>query len=159
MAGLLLAAGLGIGCGDTTSGVAQPPSSPVGTCRYEAYWRGIEIRGGVPVPRFEWVRTVRIRIAADHSITYEWATPNKSTPPAGRLVATWREATAGERAAENMPFPRWWVVEPNGVDRKRGPDDPLRTLMWEASAWYVPEVDVATGRLTDACWGLQRTDG
>ncbi len=46
VAGLLLAAGLGIGCGDTTSGVAQPPSSPVGTCRYEAYWRGIEIRGG-----------------------------------------------------------------------------------------------------------------
>ncbi|MFO0932344.1 MAG: hypothetical protein U1E39_06500 [Planctomycetota bacterium] len=159
LAGPWLAATLGAGCGDATPASSGLPASPVGTYQEEVYRRGFSTQaGGLPVPTFEWVRTVTIRIAGDHSITYEWTSGHEPSSLPGRLEGTWREATAEERAALRLPFPRWWVFEPRGVGSKRGPDDPVRTVMWTASEWYVPEVDVVTGRLTDAYWGLQRTN-
>lgn len=159
MAGLWLAAALLAGCYYAAPEVEKPPASPVGTYRQESFRHSFEPRtDGEPVLKIERDRVITVRVAADHTMTYEW-TPSldpASTP--GRLEASWREATEEERAAVKYSISKWWVFERSEPNRKRGPYDGTRTLMWTPHMWWVPAVDFETGRVTDSYWMMQRVD-
>lgn len=160
LAGLLLAAALLVGCYYSAPEVAKPPASPVGTYRQDTYRvAGFETNAeGVQVPKFERTHRLTVRIAADHSMTYEWTQELEPTAPAGRLEATWREATQEELAAASPVLSKWWVFERSDPDRRRGPQDRSRTLTWMEIGWMVPGVDVTTGRLTDTYRPVHRVD-
>lgn len=160
VAGLLLAAALLSGCYEAAPEVAQPPASPVGTYRQDTYRvAGFETNAeGEQVPRMERTRRTTIRIRSDHTMTYEWTAGTEPTAPAGRLEATWREATREELAAASPVLSKWWVFERSDPERRRGPHDRSRTLMGTPGGCWVPAVDVETGRLTDSYWTAPRTD-
>ena len=161
LAGLLLAAALLVGCYYSAPEVAKPPASPVGTYRQDNYRvAGFETNAeGVQVPKFERTHRLTVRIAADHSMTYEWTQELEPTAPAGRLEATWREATQEELAAASPVLSKWWVFERSDPDRRRGPQDRSRTLMWMSDGWWaVPTVDFETGRLMDSYLMVRRAD-
>lgn len=160
LAGLLLAAALLSGCYYAAPEVAKPPPSPVGTYRQDTYRvAGFETNAeGVQVPKFERTHRLTVRIAADHSMTYEWTRELEPTSARGRLDASWREATAEERSAVEYPISKWWVFERGDPDRKRGAHDTSRTLMWMTDGWWVPSVDFETGRLMDSYFMVRRAD-
>lgn len=160
VAGLLLAAALLSGCYDSAPKVEKPPASPVGLYRADTYRvAGFETNAeGEPVPKMERTRQMTIRIRSDHTMTYEWTAGIEPTAPAGRLEATWREATQEELAAASPVLSKWWVFERSDPDRRRGPQDRSRTLTWMPIGWMVPGVDVTTGRLTDTYRPIHRVD-
>lgn len=158
VAGLLLAAALLAGCPYSGPEVAKPPASPVGTYRQESFRHSLEPRAdGEPVLKIERARVITVRVAADHTLRYEWTASLEPASTPGRLEVLWREATAEERAAVKHSLSKWWVFERSEPNRKRGPDDLTRTLIWQPHTWWVPAVDFETGRLTDSYWMVQRT--
>ncbi|MFO0932343.1 MAG: hypothetical protein U1E39_06495 [Planctomycetota bacterium] len=160
VAGLLLGAAILSGCFDSAPEAEKPPASPVGLYRADTYRvAGFETNAeGEPVPKMERTRQTTIRIRSDHTMTYEWTAGIEPAAPAGRLEATWREATREELAAASPVSSKWWVFERSDPDRRRGPQDRSRTLMWTPGGCWVPAVDFESGRLTDSYWTTRRAD-